>query len=213
MNRVKQEEIRKHKEARQSLTPEKIQLLDAQDAENELIARLARKMHVARFSEESDFMSDSNLDATERRRGINPMRAEYIVKVNEKRQQQGVSPLAENGLALTNETMDLCLHEAKDLINSLRIRIDDILFYKWDPIGISNANWPRDEYASYVTDVLHFAVNGTSHQPLAEYLIQLSKEIIERADSKERAQNVAELIFSIVHDQSHYPDHNTITVD
>ena len=23
-------------------------------------------------------------------------------------------------------------------------RIDEILFYKWDPIGVSDSNWPRD---------------------------------------------------------------------
>ena len=99
------------------------------------------------------------------------------------------------------------------MIDSLRTRIDEILFYKWDPIRISNANWPRDEYSSYVAEVLQLAINSSSYQPLAEHLMQLSKGIIERADSQERAKAVAELIFSIVNEEGHYPDHNTVTVD
>ena len=213
MNRVKKEEIRKHKEARQGLTPEQVQVLDAQDIENALIEALARKMHVARFAEEYDYMYDSTSDARERQRGVNPMSQEYMAKIKEKRQQQGVSPLAENGLALTQETNELCLQEAKGLIDSLRTRIDEILFYKWDPIRISNANWPRDEYSSYVPEVLQLAINSSSYQPLAEHLMQLSKDIIERADSQERAEAVAELIFSIVNEEGHYPEHNTAVVD
>lgn len=103
--------------------------------------------------------------------------------------------------------------EVDDEIQSLRTRIDEILFYQWDPIRISGANSPRDEYTSYVAQVLKIALESTSHQPLAKYLTQLSKEIIERPDSKERAQTVAGLIFSIVHDQEYYPDHKVVTVD
>lgn len=103
--------------------------------------------------------------------------------------------------------------DVDDEIESLRTRIDEILFYQWDPIRISRANWPRDEYTSYVAQVLKIALESTSPQPLAKYLMQLSKEIIERPDSKECAQTVAGLIFSIVHDQEYYPDHKVVTVD
>lgn len=53
-------------------------------------------------------------------------------------------------------------------------RIDEILFYKWDPIGVSDSNWPRDEYKLYVNNVLDLAVNNITAQPLAEYLTYLS---------------------------------------
>lgn len=58
-------------------------------------------------------------------------------------------------------------------------RIDEILFYKWDPIGVSDSNWPRDEYKLYVNKVLDLAVNNTTAQPLAEYLTYLSTEVIK----------------------------------
>ena len=95
----------------------------------------------------------------------------------------------------------------------LHNRIDEILFYKWDPIRVSDSNWPRDEYTLYVNKVLELAVNNTTSQPLAEHLTRLSTEIITCAVSKERTQAVAELIFSIVNDKGYYPNHSVITVD
>ncbi|MDP2523831.1 hypothetical protein Q8W30_14745 [Neptunomonas phycophila] len=32
-------------------------------------------------------------------------------------------------------------------------RIDEFLFYKWDSIGISDGDWARDEYQSYLPRV------------------------------------------------------------
>lgn len=95
----------------------------------------------------------------------------------------------------------------------LHNRIDEILFYQWDPIGVSDSNWPRDEYKLYVNKVLDLAVNNTTAQPLAEYLTYLSTEIIQSTVSNERTCKVAELIFSIAHDRAYYPDHAVITVD
>jgi len=33
-------------------------------------------------------------------------------------------------------------------------RIDEILFYRWDPIGVSDGAWARDEYQSYLPQYL-----------------------------------------------------------
>lgn len=99
------------------------------------------------------------------------------------------------------------------MTSELYNRIDEILFYKWDPIGVSNSNWPRDEYSLYVSKVLELAINNKTYQPLAEYLTRLSKDIVERADSKERASKVAKLIFSIANNEAYYPEHTAITVD
>lgn len=40
-------------------------------------------------------------------------------------------------------------------------RIDEILFYKWDPIGISDSDWSRDEYQSYVPQVFKLALESS----------------------------------------------------
>lgn len=49
-------------------------------------------------------------------------------------------------------------------------RIDEILFYKWDPIGISDSSWSRDEYQSYLPQVFRLALENNNPQPIAEYL-------------------------------------------
>lgn len=57
----------------------------------------ATALHRILFKEEEDFMLDSSADAKDRARGINPMSAEYIERVNAKRAAFGVKPLSKAG--------------------------------------------------------------------------------------------------------------------
>lgn len=113
MNRFKKEKKRKHDEARSGLTQEQIDALDNQEAETQAIEELARKIHAEKFSEEYDFMYDSNVDANDRENGINPMSQEYIDEINKKRATLKVTPLSENGYATLDDSMLLCIEEAK----------------------------------------------------------------------------------------------------
>lgn len=213
MNRIKKEEIRKYKEARRGLTPEEIRALDAREEEDRLIEKLARVRHHNRFLEEYSFMYDSGVDAAERRGGINPTNDEYQAEIKEKREWQGVSPLAEDGTAQSDETMQLCLKEAREEIDSVRTRIDEILFYKWDPIRLSNSNISRDEYASYVKGVFEIALNSTSPDSLADHLTMIWTEYMGVLGNRETDVAVAALIFSIVQDYDYYPDHLVVDID
>ena len=116
MNRFKKEEKRKRDEAWKGLSAKEIEILDKNEEEENKISELARKIHAERFSEEYDFMYDSNVDANERARGINPMSKEYIERINKKREAEGVSPLSESGMSTSDDTMDLCIEEAKKII-------------------------------------------------------------------------------------------------
>ncbi|MEL6441666.1 MAG: hypothetical protein AAFQ80_20730 [Cyanobacteria bacterium J06621_8] len=49
-------------------------------------------------------------------------------------------------------------------------RIDEILYYKWDPIGIADGVLARDEYQEYLPKVFRLALDNDSSQPIAEYL-------------------------------------------
>jgi len=64
---------------------------------NALVNRYTDALHVKLFSEESDYMYDSNVDAKNRARGINPMSEEYQIKTNLKRVSLGFLPLAKDG--------------------------------------------------------------------------------------------------------------------
>src|SRR5690625_2839778 len=121
--------------------------------------------------------------------------------------------LAEDGTAQSDETMQLCLKEARDEIDSVRTRIDEILFYKWDPIRLSNSNISRDEYASYVKGVFEIALNSTSPDSLADHLTMISTEYMGVLGNRETDVAVAALIFSIVQDYDYYPNHLVVDID
>lgn len=116
MNRYKKEEEKKRREAREDITPEQVRQLDIEDKQNAAIEKLAREIHGEKFSEEFDFMYDDSWDASVRKSGKNPMKENYIAKINEKRRNLGVSPLSESGMSQSNDTWELCLEEAKKII-------------------------------------------------------------------------------------------------
>ncbi|MBO1520774.1 hypothetical protein [Oceanisphaera pacifica] len=170
-------------------------------------------MHSRWFSEEFDFCYDSKSDAADRKKGINPMREEYIANIAKKRQQQGVSPLNEAGLATSQETFELCLVQATNRIDQLVCRIDEVLFYIWDPIGVSGSNLPRDEYSRYTEQAFELALAHSSHTPLANYLTEFVTEHIGMPENKANDAKVAELIYSIVHDVEYVPDMTVVVVE
>ncbi|GEM_PF-935070 len=213
MSRMKKEAIRKRQEARKGLTVEEAQALETKEREDSLIEKLASIRHIRMFPEEYDFIYDSIAEAAERRRGINPMNNEYQEKIKEKRERLGVSPLLENGNAQSDDTRKLCLREAQEEIDSIRTRIDEILFYQWDPIRLSKANAPRDEYASYVKEVFEIVLNSTKPDTLADHLTVISTESIGLATDRERDMAVAALIFAIVHDEDYHPEHSVVDID
>jgi len=201
MNRAKKEEMKKRSAARKGLSPEQIKKLDADEVKNEAIEKLARKVHADRFPEEYDFMGDSCAEASERGRGVNPMREEYIEKVNEKRRRLGVSMLSESGDRTGNDTMEQCVKDAERETRELLTRIDEIIFYKWDPLHLSDSNCSRDEYESYVPEVFRLALENKSYHPIADYLTNVATEIMSMAENSERDNEIALLIFSLAENE------------
>ena len=213
VNRAKKEEIRKYKDACRGLTAEQVKALDAREAVGRFIEDRARSIHVERFSEEYDFQADSVADAYERSRGMNPMSAEYIAETNKRREEQGVAPLTASGYAESDESLALCRNEALREIDDVRTRVDEILFYKWDPIRLSNSNTARDEYTMYVEKILQVAITSQSPEPLSDQLTHLSTQIMGAPGNRKCDIQVAELIFAIIHRREYYPDHPVIEVD
>lgn len=76
-------------------------------------------------------------------------------------------------------------------------RIDEILFYKWDPIGISDSDCPRDEYQSYLPRVFAHAMDYDSPEPLAKYLGIVATENMWLSSAKDHDLKIAKLIFEI----------------
>ena len=76
-------------------------------------------------------------------------------------------------------------------------RIDEILFYKWDPIGISDSDWSRDEYQSYLPRVFAYALENASPEPIAQYLGVVSTESMGLSATPEHDMKIAEIIIEV----------------
>jgi hypothetical protein len=63
---------------------------------------------------------------------------------------------------------------AKDYNMELKQRIDEVLYYVWDPIGVSDAPEARNEYSSYVGMILNAAIEGKSKENIAKYLTEIA---------------------------------------
>ena len=76
-------------------------------------------------------------------------------------------------------------------------RIDEVLFYKWDPIGISDGDWARDEYQSYLPRVFKLALESSKPEPIADYLTVIATEKIGLSEAKLHDLAIAKLILEI----------------
>lgn len=76
-------------------------------------------------------------------------------------------------------------------------RIDEVLFYKWDPIGISDGDWARDEYQSYLPQVFKLALENNDPEPIANYLSVIATENMGLSEAKQHDIKIAKLILEI----------------
>jgi len=76
-------------------------------------------------------------------------------------------------------------------------RIDEILFYKWDPIGISDGDWARNEYQSYLPRVFADALQNNSPEPIAKYLGVVSTESMGLSAAPEHDMKIAKMIIEV----------------
>lgn len=74
--------------------------------------------------------------------------------------------------------------------------IDEILFYKWDPIGISSDNWVRNEYESYLPKVYALVVNNSEPSIIVDYLTQ-ARARMGLNESLAKDTEIAELLLLI----------------
>ena len=80
--------------------------------------------------------------------------------------------------------------------NELEKRVDEVLFYVWDPIGVSHEPYARAEYRSYVTSVLgHVEYNKTANE-IADLLCSIESESMGLTPNKENALNAAKLLIN-----------------
>ena len=73
-------------------------------------------------------------------------------------------------------------------------RVDEVLHYMWDPIGVSESPEARDEYYSYLPVVFGMLVNGSSGEAISEYLNRVVTENIGLSAQTERSERAATVL-------------------
>jgi hypothetical protein len=84
---------------------------------------------------------------------------------------------------------------------SLYKKIDDILYYDWDPIDIKNSA-PRDEYEGYVPQIFNLTKTGADRLTIANKLLQFETEYMGVDGSLENCLMIADKIVAVKHYQS-----------
>ena len=73
-------------------------------------------------------------------------------------------------------------------------RCDEVLHYVWDPIGVSDSPWARDEYTSYLPGVFKLLLSGASEADLIEHLEAIARDRMGLPGSQAGAERAARLM-------------------
>jgi hypothetical protein len=76
----------------------------------------------------------------------------------------------------------------------LNRRVDEVLFYVWDPIGVSDEPCARWEYKSYVPKILQLVEQNDDPSPIALYLSEIEKNQMGISSNTDNCNRVAELL-------------------
>lgn len=76
----------------------------------------------------------------------------------------------------------------------LLCRIDEVLHYMWDPIGVAGIPQARDEYESYVPQIFRLLKATVDGKDIAEYLYWLSTEHIGAGANRGQDAKVVSLL-------------------
>jgi len=83
--------------------------------------------------------------------------------------------------------------------NELSKRVDEVLFYKWDPIGVSDEPCARGEYESYVQKVRSLVEKTNEIEPIASYLESVVKDMMGMKPNRKHSEVIAELLLEHKH--------------
>ena len=80
--------------------------------------------------------------------------------------------------------------------NELYQRVDEVLHYLWDPIGVSEIPGARDEYHSYLPHVFSLLKRGADENEIADYLGSVTSRSMELGTNRKRDLEVAEILIN-----------------
>lgn len=78
--------------------------------------------------------------------------------------------------------------------NELEKRIDEVLYYVWDPIGVSDSPYTRGEYSSYVPGILQLVRANSLAEKISSHLSDIVRTQMGLTPNEARERRVADLI-------------------
>jgi hypothetical protein len=78
----------------------------------------------------------------------------------------------------------------------LYLRVEEVLHYMWDPIGIAGVPQARDEYESYAPKVFDLVRGTTDGKDVAAYLSWVSTDLMGQAPDPDGDSAVVEALLS-----------------
>lgn len=90
-----------------------------------------------------------------------------------------------NTLCVINEM------KSKQKLKELENRVDETLFYVWDPIGVSDEPCARGEYSSYTMTILKYTLTEDLKK-ITEILSKIESESMGLSPNRKHNEKVAE---------------------
>ena len=72
-------------------------------------------------------------------------------------------------------------------------RVDEVLHYLWDPIGVSSVPEARDEYHSYLPHVFSLLTSGASAQQITDFLTETATKTMGLSDTSRGREHSREI--------------------
>ena len=76
----------------------------------------------------------------------------------------------------------------------LQRRVDEVLYYLWDPIGVCDEPYARAEYRSYVPKILQLVEENDVAEPISAHLADIINSRMGFSADKKRCDRAAEIL-------------------
>jgi hypothetical protein len=73
-------------------------------------------------------------------------------------------------------------------------RVDEVLHYLWDPIGVSRVPHARDEYQSYLPHVFALLIHHAPEAEIIAFLVKTETETMGLSTSRRAQKHAAEIV-------------------
>jgi hypothetical protein len=77
-------------------------------------------------------------------------------------------------------------------------RVGEILHWDWDPIGVAGVPQARDEYDSYVPQVVQMLIDGKKKEEIARHLYQIETESMGLTKGSHPSDHVEEVAATLI---------------